>query len=141
MSCRPCERQQEVHTWQMPMPTSKSPLRSRTVCLQSSVRTMNATRDQAEAEHPSLPGFPPSKGPTCQNLDTREHGQAVSNITIEAGYTNNKKTVVKGSRIPNAGYGLFAAEATKKGRVIGGMFFPVDLADNLRIYWRGIGYQ
>jgi len=56
-------------------------------CVLAILRTFFAkARWFAEAEHASLPGFPSSKRPTCQNLDTRELGQAVSNITSEAGY-------------------------------------------------------
>jgi SET domain-containing protein len=39
--------------------------------------------------------------------------------------------VVRGSKIPDAGYGLFAAEAIRKGRVIGGKSHRVDFADEL----------
>jgi SET domain-containing protein len=64
-------------------------------------------------------------------LDTRELGEPVSIITILYQHTECQKTVVRGSKIPDAGYGLFAAEAIRKGRVIGGKSHRVDFADEL----------
>jgi hypothetical protein len=42
---------------------------------------LNAACGQGETEHFRLPGFHSSKGPACQNLDTRQLGEPVSDIT------------------------------------------------------------
>lgn len=54
---------------------------------------------------------------------------------------DDQKTVVRASKIANAGYGLFAGEAIKKGRVIDGMSsLPCQLSRlNGRICGRGAG--
>jgi len=44
--------------------------------------SLNSAVGQTETEHSRLPGFHSSKGPACQNLDTRQLGKPVSIITI-----------------------------------------------------------
>ena len=72
-----------------------------------------------------------------------ERGRQACKIRISSSSdtADDQKTVVRASKIANAGYGLFAGEAIKKGRVIDGMSsLPRQLTRlNSRICGRGAG--